>query len=361
MMKDRGLKSALLSYFVHNGWYPQLEVDVKTNDGASKIDKFITDIDVLALVPSVNGVLVPLLGDCKTLRNQSPSNRVLWMRGLMEYWSAERGIIILDKSIEPDHKQFADKLGVTLLSSDDFSRYSKSMRVGIDDKQYSVSDIEIWESYFESLLKYPQISSVVKFVKFGFWNEDSAAKRLRALLYEVRTIKNELNPSNYIHLALLCDLVSLFAVSINGIVMQMFNRYTFSDNKDAFVAELKMVIWGGHDNYRFLNEIRAKYSTNESELSLPEWDRFIYLIRNCLESPRSTMYSPLLIKELAFVVLGRRTIDIQEIGNSQLYVGTTDPYAIKSSALYVEYFCKACKLPPEFLDCIVSSLLRIGR
>lgn len=68
MMKDRYQKQKLLQYFLSRNWYPQMEVEIFWTESLSAKPKMITDIDVLALAPSQNGVMRPIIGDCKTLK-----------------------------------------------------------------------------------------------------------------------------------------------------------------------------------------------------------------------------------------------------------------------------------------------------
>ena len=117
MNKDSNQKDMLCKHFYSLGWFAQPEVVVFHKGGVYEQKKVITDVDVLALRPSTNFSWEIVLGDCKTLKGQSPANRALWLKGLMDFYHASEGVLVLKKelAIEIDHKLFASSFGVTIL------------------------------------------------------------------------------------------------------------------------------------------------------------------------------------------------------------------------------------------------------
>lgn len=357
-MKDRGLKARLLEFYVQNGWYPQLEVDVMTEENTGKAVKLITDIDVLGMYPASNGTFNTVLGDCKTLKNQSPINRVLWMKGLMDFWKADRGIILLQKNIEPDHKQTANRLNITLLSQKDFDSYEKAYCLQQDKKSSAMGKIANWEIYFEFVKNNPPISELARYIKCGFWNEKSQSKNIRKLLAMVRLIKGEFNPDKSSHEAFICNAISLFAISINKITVELFDSYLLPESRENFNEELKSTIWGGYDNYKFLNDIRSKVpGFEDKQLLLPEWGDFVNLLRNFIDTPIDTLYAPIILKELAFELIANENTEYDFLKN----IIAQKPHALKCAILIVKYFCKASRLPKEFSDYIVARLMKVTR
>ncbi len=99
MIKDRAQKATALRYIVAKRWFPQLEIDVLPKISTSTKNKLITDIDVLGSVPDEFLGYRAFLFDCKSGKNESPINRTLWLRGLMDRVHATRGLLILSDKI----------------------------------------------------------------------------------------------------------------------------------------------------------------------------------------------------------------------------------------------------------------------
>ena len=69
-----------------------MEAEIYFSEGVSSQKKVVTDLDTVALIPSEFGEMSLLIGDCKTLKNQSPISRSFWLSGLMGLLKADRGL-----------------------------------------------------------------------------------------------------------------------------------------------------------------------------------------------------------------------------------------------------------------------------
>ena len=83
-MKDRDQKAKALAYSVSKRWFPQLEVDVQAPHAVARKTALITDLDVFAAVPDDFVGFRHVVFDCKTLARESPVNRTLWLRGVLD-------------------------------------------------------------------------------------------------------------------------------------------------------------------------------------------------------------------------------------------------------------------------------------
>lgn len=363
MMNDRMFKISLVKYFLKRRWYPQMEVFILCDQNISSTNKQITDIDVLGLCPNTSGKLDEILGDCKTLKNQSPINRILWLKGLLDLTNSKLGIILLTKNIEKDHKLVADKLGISILSDTDFSKFVGVTTSQLDTFCSALEKVELWEKRATIKNSYPNVSSLIDFASVGFWNEKSSGARLRKIISSVLKLKNELNPEKDLHIHLLLDAVSMFAISINDLVCTIFNQLLIPNNINELDSDLKLMIWDGRDTYDYMNSIRKKLPTGATpdftDLSLPEWPKFIELIRSCLDEPYSTNKVPLILKELGFEYLSdietRDSFDFTK----KLLIET--PQAARFAIQMIDYFCSATKLPPEFKDIAIKRLMLLQR
>ena len=97
-MKDRDQKAKALAYSVSKRWFPQLEVDVQAPHAVARKSALITDLDVFAAVPDDFVGFRHVVFDCKTLARESPVNRTLWLRGVLDRTNADYGFCILKKN-----------------------------------------------------------------------------------------------------------------------------------------------------------------------------------------------------------------------------------------------------------------------
>lgn len=362
-MKDRYQKQKLLQYFLSKDWYPQLEVDVTYSGSTSPKPKMITDIDVFAMAPESNGILSPIIGDCKTLKNQSPINRVFWIKGVMEHFCSNFGVVLLSKNIEGEHKLLASDLGVSLLSDDDFKVYSIATSNSNLASSAALVSMECWDRYFDLPNRFPKLETLFWYCKSGYWNEENFGVKLRHCISRLRAVRQELNPDNRINVFVFLELASLFAIAINELSIKIFNKFLLPKDKDEFDRELKILVWGGYENYVFWNELRNRLVTNPNEptgLSLPEWPMFVQLVRNCIEKPLSTAIIPLILKEVAFQFL----VEQQNLNIRTEYLESLlkrDPIASKNAIMIIDYLVKGAKLPVEFSSLPDNLLMKLQR
>lgn len=359
MIKDRILKFKLLKYFILNFWYPELEVNILSKERISNNRKLITDVDVLALYPEVTGDLKAYLGDCKTLKSQSPISRALWMKGLLEYIGATKGIIVLMKDIEKEHQLSANHLNVQLYSDADFDTYSKRTVDYLLEINSALENENNWTEYFSIGTKFPRLAALQDYARTNFWNEQNSRTQLRTGIHQLKVSRGELNPANRLHLATTLNHISLVAIALNNVIIHVFNRYLVPASKEELDHDLKILIYGGIENYEFLNELRKKFansSVDERELALPEWTAFLELVRTTLESPLAFNLVPLLLKEIAFSFLPSKP----EIYNYSKMISKENKYISTFALRFVEYMCKACMLPPEFKDIFSNEIISLA-
>lgn len=363
MMKDRMQKINLVKYFLKRRWYPQMEVVILSDQTLSSSSKQVTDIDVLGLFPSANGKLKEILGDCKTLKNQSPINRILWLKGLLELTDSESGIIILSKKIEKDHKLIADKLNISIMHETEFNRFSSVTTSQLDQFKSAIEKVELWEKKVDLKKQYPQLSPLIDYTSIGVWNEKSAGTKIRKIISSCLRLKNEFNPDKDVQVHLLLDAISIFSISLNELVCTIFNQSLSPNNKSELENDLKLLIWDGRETYEYMNQIRKKLPTGHnadiSDLSLPEWSKFLELIRACLDEPYSTNRVPLILKEISFEYLEDKSIRDSFNFSKQLLNET--PQAGRFSIQIIDYFCSATKIPPEFKDILIKRLMLLQR
>lgn len=356
-MKDAHQKDLLFKHFTVQGCYVQIEVPVFYRGGFQEKNKLVTDADVLVLRPENDLRWELVIGDCKTLKGQTPAARTMWLRGLMDYFGANSGVVILqrsnEKSIEPDHKLFASSLGITLLDESEFEKFDRALVYpsGTLSCPYSTADILELRSL---LSRFPKLKHFINYLSGFVWSEQDFMERLRKMLGEGKAVSYEIDPKRHEHLALVLEAVSVFSISLAACAGLVFNQYLYPETEMKLDEALKTIIWGGRSKYEFIaklrNELRNAKGIQEDRasgpLSLPQWNEFIHLIRNLLEHPKLGFAAPLLLRIAALDVLRERPF----LGETT----TSDLALLKLGMLIVQYYCRACNFPPDTTEELVE-------
>jgi hypothetical protein len=361
MLQDRPQKKKALRYTVSKNWFPQLELNVSTYLTIGRESLNITDVDVFASIPDDFIGYRNFLIDCKTGPNESPIGRALWQIGLMERLRADRGMCILRKErIETDHRYTAAQLRITLLSENEFDEYARATSPRYDKPLGILADIDAWELFFSIPSRFKRLAPAINFSKSGYWMANDEAEACRKTLLLVRELRPELDPEKREHVAIVGDIAALFMHSLAIIVSKIFSGYLQPKRREDLSEALLLLLYGGRDSYEQRNRLKKMFAehrgieTGGKDLSLPEWDRFVQLVRQALDAPFEVNKAPLILREIAWEYLTKSTE--REFGQ---YLATLSPQGARFSVLGLDYICKASKLPPEFSQILGDELLSI--
>ena len=366
MIKDRALKATALQYLVSKRVFPQLEVtvlpQVSTGTGRHRKAPPLTDVDVLGLMPDDFQAYRSILIDCKTLKNQSPIARALWLRGLMDELDAKRGLCVLrGEKVESDHRIAAARLAVLLVTEEEFGRYVSATGGRSSGVAAHVASIDLWEAFLDIGSRYATLRGAMEFSTSHFWQASTPASSARRTLAVLRQSRAELDPDKPEHVTLVANMVALFLISTADIVMSVFTSYLQPKIMGELSDALLMILYGGKEAYDSLNAMRRMISTttetdSSRALSLPEWDRFVQFVRETLEAPLELSRAPLILREIAWAQLSRAP-DYDFASE----LSGESPRGAKYALLGTEYLCRAAKLPPEFEAQITERLLTIQK
>ena len=357
MIQDRALKARVLRYAVAKRWLPQLELDVLPRAATSEALRPLTDIDVLASVPDEFEGYRTLVVDCKSGKRESPITRALWLRGVMDHVRATRGLCLLVKEkIEPDHRYNAAQLGVLLLAEDEFEKYALATGARVDTAAPHMAQIELWERFFDIATRYRALAESVQFSTSGFWMSSSESEACRRCIAEAVRIRPEVDPSKREHIALIFDLSALFMHSLSRLVAKLFASYLQPDNRDE-LSRLTL-LYGGRENYEHLNALKKLIASaspnvqNGKSLTLPEWDRFLQLVRHGWTARLSCLTQPsCCVNWLGASWRNSPTLD------SRLSCPLRNGRRQRWLCSGAEYISHAGKLPPEFVAIATKTLL----
>ena len=356
-MKDQQIKEMLFKHYWAQRCFVQPEVDVQPPRGISQSSKHITDIDVLIFRPHPDFYFEKILGDCKTLKMQSPIGRALWLKGLMDFVDSKRGLIVLraTRPIESDHKLASNQVGVRLFSEEEFKVYDKSVVYPEGSQKYPVGLMDIQK--LKSLpSRFPRLSNLVTYLYRGALLEQHSGSLMRRTIGYLREASGEFDPGKGEHLALICDASAVFSIGIAQCTGEIFNQYLQPAAKEVLSESLKVLVWGGREQYdstQALREMAFKRSGIDKQgelepLILPEWNQFVQLIRNTLDRPIAAFYLPWILRSFAFDVLR----DCEPLK----HVRYSDLLSVKFAMLTLGYLCRASGVPKEFPEILEGNL-----
>jgi hypothetical protein len=120
---DANLKLRVGRYFWDLGYASHMEVAMSASEVAyGELKRFdLTDLDVLGTKFENDLSWRTIIGDCKSGK-ASAVTRLFWLRGIMEFFGADRGYLAIPK-IGPECREVAARLDVSLLDEENLQRY----------------------------------------------------------------------------------------------------------------------------------------------------------------------------------------------------------------------------------------------
>ncbi|MGH7333786.1 MAG: hypothetical protein ACREKS_13805 [Candidatus Rokuibacteriota bacterium] len=368
----------------------------------------ITDIDVLASVPDEFVGFRSVLIDCKTRRGESPISRALWLKGLMERLRVEQGICLLRAPrIESDHRYTAAQLGVTLVSEAEFPAYAAATEYPFDAPEAALIELERWDTFFAIGKHFPRLERAIRFSRSDFWMSENEAEACSRTIVVASAIRMELDPQRPEHLAVVADLTALFLHALARVVVRIFAAYLQPKERGELSQALLFLLYGGRATYEKLNRIRRLVVGSQAKteqpvpaapshqptldllsggaderpmgapdvahsgegagsttsghlgpnLSLPEWDRFVQLVRQMLDAPLEVSRAPLLLREIAWGALSHGPGEREGVTSFARRLAEASPQGARFAVLGLDYLYRAARLPREFGHTLTSRLL----
>lgn len=365
-MKDRGQKEAALRYCVGKDWFPQLELDVLSDLNIADRTLKTTDVDVFASMPADFVGYYRMAIDCKTLKSQSPINRAIWLRGLCDTLQATRGISILQKAqIDIDHRYTAARLGITLLTEEEFQAFAEATTTRKTPLRACLSDLAAWDRLFEIPSHYPALRELVDFSKSYYWMMRNESEACRKTIAYVRKCSADLDPGKAEHCAIFMDAAALFMHAFAIVVANLFAFHLQPGSSEDLSNALLLYLYGGRESYEHRNqlnkiilELRRESSPQgaSGDLTLPIWPTFLQLARKCLDAPFEVNRSPIILREIAMGYLS----DSHSV-EYLTYLANSYPQASKLAIIGAEYLAKAGKLPADFLRIAENKILQVQK
>lgn len=171
----------------------------------------LTDIDVWGFSVQDNFQIKNIAIDCKNGENISPSSRLFWLKGIMEYIGNSSGYLVMGKKSIPSYlKETSGKLDITLM---DWKNIESLNRI------YATSDIDSLEVFSEDLF-YKQeritekaINELLSYRKYQYWIDEDHTK-IHNIINLLKKYANKLTSNNKNHQIIVADFTILFTIAL---------------------------------------------------------------------------------------------------------------------------------------------------
>lgn len=204
----------------------------------------LTDIDVLGIKINADFSISYVVADCTTRSGVSPVNRAFWLRGVMEYFGANRAYILLTKDIPEYQKIIAANMEITLLDEMNLRRleetYIQSMAIAdAEEKASLISSLDAYR-YSRNITQLPnELKPVLTYWDQGFWI-DKPERRLFKTISIVQNHKQFFRTDQKFHRVLFFEVFTLFSISILELC-----SYLFRHSPTDFRATASTYLFGG--------------------------------------------------------------------------------------------------------------------
>ena len=240
---DVDLKARLNAIFWDLGFFTRLELKLAGYVPGKTMPLELTDLDVLGIRVNPDLTFDYIVGDCTSNRNvyRSPIQRVFWLRGVMDFFGAQKGYLCLaTKSQLPEIQRIvASDLGVTILNDENLTKLAK--RVDHDSSRLLLSTVESWHYYEGNLSTLPaRLSAVLEFRKYKYWLTPSH-DRIHALVSLASLHRAQFQDPGRFVSVLALDLLSLLSLAI----LQM-SAYALRVNPESPDSTLRTYFFGGY-------------------------------------------------------------------------------------------------------------------
>lgn len=266
----------------------------------------------------------------------------------MGQFGAVRAVVLLkqDNGIERDHMLFAHVHGVTLIEERMFSSFDRCLIYPGGSQDFPEPANTLLDLRERVPAQYPTLAPLAEYINKEAWNERDLMAMMRKCLGAARLVRREVDPAKVDHLAFVLEAAGVFSVGLAACVGTIFHQHLLTNNPVELDDGLKILIWGGRENYEHLDGLRKQYieakagNTEDGGLTLPEWNQFLQLVRSFLAAPKLTFQVPQLLRHLAVDLISRNQNSLQTYGPADLML-------LKLSMNAASYFAAAAGFPPD--------------
>jgi hypothetical protein len=348
--KDRHQKECAIRFCLVSGMLPFLEVNVENRKELSSVSTVITDIDALGVAIDASGSHRKVVFDCKTLGKISPINRAFWASGLLQYAGCDEAFVILRKTASEAHRLSAKHVDVHLFGETQFNNFAESYSIDYASDYSYATDVNNWMRLFGIYSRGSVFEKFGDFLNHEVPLEEDAARGVKRLLSALIRGKGEFIPSNNDHMAVFQHVIMSFSLLMARIIHDLKTVIDFDSKKEDFEQLLKYYIWGGRGALLQRQKMADLFSSmssasTQSQVEIPEWDKFVELTRKLLDSPKDVFLCCFPLRELSLrsagTVLEHKDVKLSAdiVGNSRLrqFITFQANYLVSAGELPIEF------------------------
>ena len=180
----------------------------------------VTDIDAVGIRFTPNFSPEVVVCECKSGDSNGTVDRILWLAGLSEYFTASSSMIIR-KAIPAKIKRFAQDVGITPID------YSRLMEIeknnGIPATFLGSNDYEYYEpriqQYYQNFKDDPHLSKIYWFLRSRYWYSENSA-RVKQTITVLKMLSSNTKPEAIRWLAYEASI--LFSLSLVYLCKELF-------------------------------------------------------------------------------------------------------------------------------------------
>lgn len=237
---DLGLKVGVRSLLWSMGYSTRLDVVLRGHDRptAGRAPESFTDLDVLGVRVAPGYRLSTAIADCKTGKQDKPTARMFWARGVADLFGADDVMVVRELEVNDATRQLSSRLGITVLTAPDLLRMQELHGSPLEDPPgplgilFDRTSVEAGLKAFTGLDK--RLNPLIEYREFDYWVYDQHRNPVQ-LVAHLREATKWLTPKNPIHLALFFDLAWLYLISMVRITEHL--RGAFLQNPDRGLQE----------------------------------------------------------------------------------------------------------------------------
>jgi hypothetical protein len=275
---------------------------------------------------------------------------------------ADRVYVIQKKDAPDTHRLVANTFNVHIHSEDSFTRYSNSVSPTFSKDITYLDNLDLWDRLVELGQTNIALGDALRYATTQGALELSGPKGVRLGLAGLLKVAGELDPARPLHRLLFGSYLSAFLIFLSLSASELKEIFQFSMDKGSFEQLLRYYIWEGRDNYNNRRQMKAaiekaKGQTDAVNFDLPEWNRFVELMRSFLDAPEAISSLAFLSKEMAFRAASKISKDA-DIHLRHLFISNNR--ARQFIFATVSYLVSAAQLPKQFqteFETDINSLL----
>ena len=346
--KDRFQKELAIRYCLARGSIPFLEVLVRTASELSDRIEVLTDLDVLGVSSSLDGVISRTIFDCKTQR-MSPINRAFWASGVKTYVGADEAFVLMKAKAVQTHRLSALQVGVDLHDESTFTDLARTFDPAFSSDLFYQSSIDRWNALFELYEKNAWSEQIFDVCHNISPISTTPASTFRKVIADLRTAKGHFDPNKPAHRAIFFDILAALFVLWAPIGRDVRRFFEPTMSRNDFESYLRFYMWGGRESYQVRQQLLERIrSDNASSIELPAWNKLVSFAGIIVAAPQDILPCAHICREIAVRSATETLLDKEAHLKGRLRA----PRGLQFIFSLSEYVVAATGLPSEMMQIV---------